>query len=100
MTGIIPQGRQRMPDWSVHPGVILREHLDARGISEAAFAEQAELSPRLVSSVLSGRRKISMRTAKRIERVLGMESCIWDFIQARFNLFQVGQAATMMSPAE
>lgn len=100
MTGIIPKGRQRMPDWSVHPGVILREHLEERGISEAEFAARAELSPKLVSDVLSGRRNISARTAKRIERVLGMESYVWHFIQARWNLFQAGQAAAVMRPAE
>jgi hypothetical protein len=33
------------PNWAIHPGVLLEEHLDSRGLSQAEFARAAGLTP-------------------------------------------------------
>jgi addiction module HigA family antidote len=92
MANITLKCREMMLDWSVHPGAVVKEHLEERGLSQAEFARLAELSPKLVSDVIRGVRPISARTAARLQLVLGIESTVWHLIQTRWNLLQTRTA--------
>jgi len=93
MTDVTTQRQKWMPDWAVHPGTILQEHLEARGLSQAELARLAGLSPKLVSTIINGGNPISAETAIRLERVLGLKAYIWASIQAKWDLFQARKAA-------
>lgn len=80
------------PDWAVHPGEILEEHLEARGISQAEFARRADLTPKLVSTIIAGKNPVSADTAIALERVLGMKAYIWTGLQADWDLHQSREA--------
>ena len=43
----------------VHPGVILKEELEALGVSPTEFARQIEVPPNRISQVLSGKRSVT-----------------------------------------
>lgn len=55
----------------VHPGVLLKEELQARGLSAAAFALKLRVSPRRVQEIVVGKRAITPETALRIGTALG-----------------------------
>ncbi len=76
------------PDWSIHPGEFLAEQIEARGMSQAELARLAGLSPKLVSTIVSGQNPVTAETALRLERVLGMKAYIWTGLQARWDLDQ------------
>ena len=76
------------PNWAVHPGAILEEHLGIQGLSQANFARLAGLTPKLVSTIIKGTNPITAETAIRLERVLGLKAHIWTGIQAKWDLFQ------------
>jgi addiction module HigA family antidote len=74
------------PDWAVHPGEHLLEHIEVRGLSRAELARMADLSPKLISAIIAGKEPISPETAAKLERVLGMKSNIWTGLQADWDL--------------
>jgi HTH-type transcriptional regulator/antitoxin HigA len=76
------------PDWATHPGEHLAEQLEARGWSQAEFARRSGLSPKLVSTIISGRNPVSADTALKLEGVLDLQAHIWVGLQARFDLHQ------------
>jgi HTH-type transcriptional regulator/antitoxin HigA len=80
--------REWSPNWAIHPGVLLQEHLESRDLSQAEFARVAGLTPKLVSTIIKGSNPVTAETAIRLERVLGLKAYIWTGIQSRWDLFQ------------
>lgn len=76
------------PDYSVHPGEVLEEHLEARGLSQAAFARLCGITPKHVSEIVNGKNPITSDTALIFEKVLGVSASIWSGIDADWQLFQ------------
>lgn len=76
------------PDWAIHPGDHLAEHLASRGLSQAEFARLADMTPKLVSTIISGANPVTADTALKFERVLGMKADIWTGLQADWDLHQ------------
>src|SRR6266436_10281385 len=93
MTDTVTATGEWMPNWAIHPGALLEEHLEARGLSQAEFARLAGLTPKLVSTIIKGVNPVTADTAIRLERVLGLKAYIWTGIQAKWELFQVRTAA-------
>lgn len=85
MTDVTAQRQKWEPDWAVHPGAVLQEHLEARRLSQAEFARLAGLSPELVGAIISGTKPVTEETADRLERVLGLKAYIWTGIQAGWD---------------
>jgi len=75
------------PDYSVHPGEILGETLQARSISQAEFALRCGLSEKHVSQIINGKASISSETALAFERVLGMRASLWMNLESSHRLF-------------
>ena len=76
------------PDYSVPPGWILEEHLEARGISHAEFAHRSGCSPKLVSDIISGKAPLEPKMALQFEKILGLDASIWLGIEANYRLHQ------------
>jgi addiction module HigA family antidote len=87
------------PGRSVHPGVFLQEHIEARGISPGELAQMAGMSLKLVNGIIAGSRSISARTAVRLQQALGVETCVWHLLQVKWNLLQAQTGARMAMQA-
>lgn len=74
------------PDYTVHPGEILDETLDARGIKKSAFARQCGLSDKTISLIVSGKAPVTYETAIQFERVLGVSAVVWCNLEANYRL--------------
>jgi HTH-type transcriptional regulator/antitoxin HigA len=95
MTGVAAQ-QKWMLNWAVHPGAVLREHLEVRGLSLDEFAGMSGLSSELVSAIIGERRPVTAEIANDLERVLGLRAYIWTEMQAEWDRFQAGTAATLI----
>lgn len=73
---------------AVHPGTVLREELEARGLSANAFALKLRVPPQRIQDIVAGRRGISPETALRIEASLGTPARLWMDMQAAYDLHQ------------
>jgi len=72
----------------VHPGTILKEELEARGLSANAFALKLRVPPQRIQEIVACRRGISPETALRIGRSLGTGARLWTSMQQAYDLRQ------------
>lgn len=70
----------------IHPGVVLKEELAARGMSAAKFALKLRVPPQRIQEIVAGRRAITPETALRIGAALGTGARIWLAMQQAHDL--------------
>jgi antitoxin HigA-1 len=70
----------------VHPGAVLKEELEARGLSANAFALKLRVPPQRIQDIVAGRRGISPDTALRLEASLGTPARLWIDMQSAYDL--------------
>jgi len=73
------------PDWSVHPGVILRGVLEERGIRQSELAERTGLTAKHINQIVSGSIGISTDVAVLLERALDAEAGFWMRVEADYQ---------------
>jgi antitoxin HigA-1 len=73
----------------IHPGLILKEELAARGLSAAAFALKLRVPPQRVQEIVAGKRAITPETALRIGTALGTGARLWLAMQQAYDLRKV-----------
>lgn len=71
----------------VHPGAVLKEELEARGLSANAFALRLRVPPQRIQDIVAERRGISPETALRLEASFGTPARMWLDMQAAYDLF-------------
>jgi len=81
------------PDYASSPGEILEETLDARGIRKKDFAERCGLSAKHIHQIIGGEASVTPYTAILFERVLGIDSQIWNNLEANYRFFKARQMA-------
>ena len=70
----------------VHPGEILREELDALGLSANALAKALGVPVNRITMILNGQRGISADTALRLARYFGTTPQLWMNLQKSWEL--------------
>ena len=70
----------------VHPGEILREELEERGLSASALAAALGVPPNRVTAILNGQRGVTADTALRLARYFGTTPQLWLNLQKTFEL--------------
>lgn len=76
------------PDYAVHPGEILEETLEARGMKKRDLAEKCGLNVKTMSQIINGKASITPETALQLERVLGISANIWSNLNTSYRLFK------------
>lgn len=82
-------GAPREPDGGPpRPGTVLRQILDAAGISEGAFAKHTGIPIDNLSRILHGHRRLSVSTARRIAAATGTLAMAWLTLQCARTLWE------------
>ncbi len=76
------------PDYCVHPGEILEEIIESRGISKGDLAKRTGLTPKTISQIINGKGPVTSETALALERALGMSAETWSNLDSQYRLFQ------------
>ena len=77
----------------VHPGkVLLRDFLEAKGISQNALARDIGVPPRRINEIVLGKRGISADTAIRLAKHFGNSEKYWMQLQVDFDLEEARKA--------
>lgn len=74
------------PSEPVHPGLLLKEEIECRGITQKSLAKQMGVSYMVLNEILNGKRPISVEYALYLEAVLGVDAQLWIQMQADYNL--------------
>jgi len=69
-----------------HPGEVLKEELEARGISQRQLADCTGLTYSVVNEILNGRRPVSAKTALIFEAVLDIPADALMYLQMKYNM--------------
>ena len=70
----------------VHPGEILRDEIDALGLSANALASALGVPVNRVTMILNGQRGVSADTALRLARYFGTTPQLWMNLQKTWEL--------------
>jgi addiction module HigA family antidote len=71
---------------SLIPGEVLREELEARNLTQSAFAMKIGIYPSHFSDVLKGKRRLNASLALKLEKELEISADFWVGLQADYEL--------------
>jgi addiction module HigA family antidote len=69
-----------------HPGEVIKEELEYRGISQRKLAGQMGISYTVLNEILNCKRPVSTEFAILIEAALGIEADMFVRMQTRYNM--------------
>lgn len=75
----------------VHPGDILKEELEVRGMSASALALALRVPSGRITEILNGRRAVTPDTALRLGRYFGNSAIFWLNLQKNHDLYRAEQ---------
>ena len=69
-----------------HPGEVLKDEIEYRGITQRRLAESMGLAYSVVNEILNARRPITAKTALRFEAALGVPADSLMYLQTKYNM--------------
>ena len=73
------------PDYAIHPGVFLREEMEAMELSQKELAEKISCAPSVLNEIIHEKRRINADLAVRLEGVLYSPAIYWLRLQALYD---------------
>lgn len=74
------------PAYPTHPGEIVKDEVESRGISQRKLAEQVGIAYSALNEILNGRRPVTEKTALLFEAALGINAEPLLQLQMRYNM--------------
>ncbi len=69
-----------------HPGEVLKEELESRGISQKRYSELTGVSYTMLNEILNGKRPVTTDFALLVEASLGINPQLLINMQTRYNM--------------
>lgn len=86
----------------IHPGELLRDDLEALGLSARRFADHIGVPPNAVTGLLNGSRGVSAQMALRLGRAFGTDARYWMNLQSLYETkraeAEFGEAIAAITP--
>lgn len=79
-------------DFAIHPGEVLAEEIEARGLTQKALAEAMGRPRQAISEIVRGRRAITPVTAIQLEGTLDIPAYFWLRLQDNYQLVRARNA--------
>lgn len=77
--------------YQTHPGEVLKDEVEARGISQKALAENIGMSYKILNDILNERRSVSTENAMLFEAALGISAQTLIGLQAEYDMAKAKQ---------
>lgn len=74
------------PSVPIHPGEMLKDELQARGLSQRRFASIIGVSYSVLNEILNGKRPVTTEYALKIEAATGIPAYMWLNMQSAYNM--------------
>ena len=82
---------------TTHPGDVLKEELEARGISQKKFSEALSVPYTQLNEILNGKRPVTTDFALMVEAGLGINPEMLINMQARYNMSVALQKKSLLA---
>lgn len=69
----------------IHPGEMIKDEIEARGLSQKKLSEMTGISATVVNEILNGKRSVSAEYALLFEAALGIDADIWMGLQTDYD---------------
>jgi addiction module HigA family antidote len=69
-----------------HPGEVLKDEIEERGISQRQLADSTGLAYSVVNEILNGRRPLTAKTALIFEAALDVPADALMYLQSKYNM--------------
>lgn len=76
------------PATAVHPGEVIRDELEFRGISQRGLARTISVSPTVINELLQGKRQLNTELALLISAALNIDAEPLIELQTKYNISQ------------
>ena len=76
----------------IHPGEVLADELQERGLNATALARQLLVPANRITQLIAGKRNLTADTALRLDRFLGTGPELWMNLQKAYELRLAEQA--------
>lgn len=88
LSGVDPRmiANNLTPSNPIHPGTVLKEEIEYRGLSQRGLALRMGVSCSILNEVLNCKRPVTAEYALLFEAVLGIEAGIFTRMQADYNM--------------
>lgn len=74
-----------IPSHPTHPGEVLREEIESRGITQTRLANEIGLRVSLLNELINGKRNFTVEYAMIIEAALGIDADFWLRMQSNYD---------------
>jgi addiction module HigA family antidote len=75
------------PTHFFHPGLVLAEEIEYRGMSRRELADVMGVAPTALSEIITGKRNITTSLAIKIEEALGINALFFLNMQVRYEYY-------------
>lgn len=72
--------------YPTHPGEVLKDEIEERGISQRQLAQSMGLTYSVVNEILNGRRPLTAKTALMFEAALDVPADSLMYLQTKYNM--------------
>lgn len=86
-----------IPANPTHPGEVLREEIECRGITQTKLAQEIDVKVSLLNELINGKRDFTIEYALMIEAALGIEADFWMNMQYAYNKGRARQNGSLMA---
>jgi len=87
-TEAVPSADEIIPDHASHPGELLAEELEERGMSQRALAQEIGRPVQAINEICRGRKRITAETALALQDTLDIPAHVWLGLQMQYDLVQ------------
>lgn len=83
-----------------HPGELLADELEARGLTQKKFAETLSVPCSVINEVIKGKRPMTTELAFKIEAATGTKAYVWMELQTQYNYWTAKRSSKLSSVLE
>ena len=98
LPGIAPNmiANNLVPFAPTHPGEILRDELECRGITQTKLAKEIGIKVSVLNELINGKRAFTIEYSMLIEAALGIDANIWMNLQTSYDKWNVQHDRSFM----
>ena len=74
-----------LPNYAVHPGIILKEDMEMVGMTQKDLADKTGISKTIINEIIKGKRKINAEIAVLLEGTLFSPAKYWLNLQSNYE---------------
>jgi HTH-type transcriptional regulator / antitoxin HigA len=80
------ENKELIPFEATHPGSLIKDELDSRGINQKDFAHDIDMQATMLNEIVKGKRPVTASIALLLEKSLGIPADYWMRFQAKYEL--------------